>query len=89
MGTDKPLSIRLLNAFEYYYRENAALRTILKGRRIPGWEKELERLVSDEEVSGLVRDQFAGVRSALTEEGSEEQALQRLLAIFPPNKDDN
>jgi hypothetical protein len=89
MSSETPLAVRLLNAFEHYYRENAAFRTVLTGRRIPGWERELQRLMNDHEVVALVRDQFSAVRSALTEESDPAQGLQQLLAVFPPNKDVN
>lgn len=89
MSTEKSSAVRLLNAFEYYYFENACLRLILQQRRVSGWEKRLAELVSDETLSQPVRDRFSSLRASCDEEGSEEQALQQLLKVFPPNKDWN
>jgi hypothetical protein len=88
MSTERPLALRLLNAFEHYYSENACLRLILQQRRVPGWESALEKLMTDERFE-LLRGRWSAVRSAIDGGVSEEQALQQLLAVFPPNKDVN
>jgi hypothetical protein len=89
MSTDKSLAIRLLDAFEYYFFENACLRLILQQRHVPGWERALGKLMSDDELSASLRGRFSSIRAACAAEGSEAEALQQLLAVFPPNKDLN
>jgi hypothetical protein len=83
------LAVRLLNAFEHFYRENAGLRMILTDHRVPGWERRLQELMDDPKPAAFVRDQFSEVRSALIERGDPARALQALLKVFPPNKDLN
>jgi len=89
MTTNKPLTERLLDAFEYYYRENAALRLILSDRRVSGWEQRLQQLMADRKMPDVVRSMFSEVRAALAEQADPADALQQLLKIFPPNKQVN
>jgi len=87
--SEKPLAIRLLNALEHYYRENACLQLILAERHVPHWGEDLKKLMADERSAAGVRDLFAEVRSAANEQGDLEQAIQRLLQVVPASKDVN
>jgi hypothetical protein len=86
---EKPLDEKLLDAFEYYYLENSALRLILTDRRVPGWEQRLHKLMSDRQMKGVVQKMFSGVRGALHDKNGPRKALEALLRVFPPDRNLN
>jgi|CZLA01.1.fsa_nt_gi hypothetical protein len=89
---ETPLAEKLLDAFEYYYLENSALRLILTVRRIPGWENELKELMSAPEAKGhreRIAATFREVRAALRDGSDPKQGLEALLRVFPPDRNVN
>jgi hypothetical protein len=45
----------VIQAAEYLFLENIALKLVLEHRSVPNWKKLLERLLSDKEILGGVR----------------------------------
>jgi hypothetical protein len=86
---DKPLAERVLDAFEFFYRESSALRLILADRHVSGWEGELKKLMAVPWATEHIRAMFQEVRAALRDESDPAQALQALLRIFPPDRNVN
>ncbi len=89
---ETPLAEKLLDAFEYYYLENSALRLILTERRVSGWEKELNGLMSGPQAKQhreRIATMFLELRASLRNKSDPKQGLEALLRVFPPDRNVN
>ena len=84
------LALRMLGGLEKLVLENAALKAILQTYhdKVP-WRQHLAAMLVDPAVNAAIRHQFAELRAEVEAESDLAEALQQLLTIFPPNKDEN
>ena len=92
MATDKQLAIQILDTLERVVLENRTLKAILEAykdqHRIP-WREHLATAMADRDATDATRQQFSELRNQVQSDLDMAEALQRLLTIFPPNKDEN
>jgi hypothetical protein len=84
------LALRMLGGLEKLVLENAALKAILQTYhdKVP-WRQHLAAMQTDPAVNAVIRHQFAELRAEVEAESDLAEALQRLLTVFPTNKDEN
>ena len=90
MPNDKQLAFRMLAGLERLTLENATLKAVLQyyHGQTP-WREHLAAVEGDPEVVAAIRDRFSELRAQLQADTDLAMGIQRLLTIFPANKDEN
>jgi hypothetical protein len=76
----------VLRATEYLFLENIALKLVLDHRKVPGWQKLLEHLLSDKEMLAGVRLKFRDLYGEIKGSADPSAALEQLLGGLPAPK---
>ena len=76
----------VLEATEYLFLENIALKLVLEYRAVPNWEKLLEHLLADKEMLGGVRLKFRDIYKTIEESADPTAALESFLGELPRPK---
>jgi hypothetical protein len=76
----------VLQATEYLFLENIALRLVLEHRAVPNWQKLLDRLLSDKEMLAGVRLKFRDLYSEIERSADPSRALEEFLGGIPQTK---
>jgi hypothetical protein len=76
----------VLQATEYLFLENIALRLVLEHRAVPNWQKLLDRLMSDKEMLAGVRLKFRDLYSEIEKSADPSRALEEFLGGIPEAK---
>jgi hypothetical protein len=86
----KRLAIGLLKNYETAWKENAALKAMLRSvpmvdgtKGIPEWEQNLERYLANEEANKSVHEKFAPIYDRI-ERTQQDSDLLELLRKVPP-----
>lgn len=76
----------IVQATEYLYLENIALKLVLEHRAVPNWQLLLDRLLSDEEMLAGIRLRFRDLYHQLAGTGDPSSAIDILLGELPRAK---
>jgi hypothetical protein len=76
----------VINAAEYLFLENLALKLVMEHRAVPNWQKLVDRLMADQEILAGVHLKFRDLNHILARSVEPSTALQGLLGITPPAK---
>jgi len=77
----------VLQAIEYLFLENIALKLILEHRAVANWEKLLDDLLSDKEMLAGVRLKFRDLYREIERSPDPSKALEALLGELPAPKE--
>lgn len=69
----------VVQAAEYLFLENIALKLVLEHRSVPNWKKLLERLLSDQEILAGVRLKFEPIYEEVKQGRDFSEALAAVL----------
>jgi len=84
--TEKKRLATVLQATEYLFLENIALKLVLEHRAVADWEKLLDHLLSDKEMLAGVRLKFRDLYSEIEKSADPSKALEELLGGVPTPK---
>lgn len=76
----------VLQATEYLFLENIALKLVLEHRAVPNWQKLLDHLLSDQEMLAGVRLKFRNLYGKIERSKDPSQALEEFLGELPAPK---
>jgi hypothetical protein len=76
----------VLQATEYLFLENIALKLILEHQGVPNWQKLLDHLLSDKEMLSGVRLKFRDLYSEIERSTDPSKVLGELLGELPTPK---
>ena len=76
----------VLQATEYLFLENIALKLVLEHLAVPNWEKLLDHLLSDKEMLAGIRLKFRDLYSEIEKSADPSKALEELLGELPTAK---
>jgi hypothetical protein len=76
----------VIQATEYLFLENIALKLVLEHRAVPNWQSLLDKLVADKEIMAGIRLQFRDIYAALGKAGDPSHALDAFLEGLPKQK---
>lgn len=76
----------VLQAAEYLFLENIALKLVLEHRAVPNWQKLLDHLIADKEMLAGVRLKFRDLYSEIERSKDPSQALEEFLGELPAAK---
>jgi hypothetical protein len=91
MATDKELALRMLEAIENLYIENAILKTMLDRASGPAWKRSFTAILANPDPGAVaqLRSRFDPLRAVIQQDRGLEQAIQEFLRVVPPKKDVN
>ncbi len=75
--------LALVQATEYLFLENLALKLLLENREVRNWHALVEKLLSDKEILGGVHLRFEDVYRELRHSENPCQALERVVSGLP------
>jgi len=84
--TEKKRLATVLQATEYLFLENIALKLVLEHRAVAEWEKLLDHLLADKEMLAGVRLKFRDLYSEIETSDDPSKALEELLGGLPAPK---
>jgi len=73
----------VLEATEYLFLENIALKLVLEHREIPNWQNLVDHLLSDKEMLAGVRLKFRDLHREIERSTDPAKALEGLLGALP------
>ena len=76
----------VLNATEYLFLENIALKLVLEHRGVANWQQLVDHLLSDKEMLGGVRLTFRDLYREIEKSGDPTVALEAFLGRMPKRK---
>jgi hypothetical protein len=76
----------VIEAAEYLFLENLALKLVMEYRAVPNWQKLVERLMADQEVLAGVHLKFRDLSGVLERSVDPSTALEVLLGVSPRGK---
>jgi len=76
----------ILNATEYLFLENMALKLVLEHRGVANWQKLVDHLLSDKEILGGVRLTFRDLYREIEKAGDPTVAVEAFLGRMPKRK---
>jgi len=76
----------ILNATEYLFLENMALKLVLEHRGVANWQKLVDHLLSDKEILGGVRLTFRDLYREIEKAGDPKVAVEAFLGRMPKRK---
>ena len=76
----------VLQATEYLFLENIALKLVLEHRAVPNWQKLLDHLLADKEMLAGVRLKFRDLLSEIENATDPAKALENFLGELPATK---
>jgi hypothetical protein len=83
---EKKRLVSVVQAAEYLFLENIALKLVLEHREVPNWKKLLDRLLADKEILAGVRLKFDPIYEELERVGDPSKALAAVLGHLPVKK---
>lgn len=89
MPNEPSLAEKLLDAVEFFFRENSALKLMLGDHHIPNWESELRKLMAVPQIKEQIAAMFLEVRERVRADNDPIPALERILKIFPADRNLN
>jgi len=85
--TEKKRLATVLQATEYLFLENIALKLVLEHRAVADWEKLLDHLLSDKEMLAGVRLKFRDLYTEIEKSADPSKALEEFLGgVSAPKK---
>jgi hypothetical protein len=79
----------VIQAAEYLFLENIALKLVLEHREVPNWKKLLDRLLADKEILAGVHLKFDPIYQELERAQDPSKALAEVLGSLPGRKKAN
>ncbi|MGE0406114.1 MAG: hypothetical protein AB7O65_07435 [Candidatus Korobacteraceae bacterium] len=76
----------LVQATEYLFLENLALKLVLENREVRNWRKLADRLLADEEILAGIHLQFRDIYKAMEQPDQISDALDLLVSRLPGKK---
>ena len=76
----------VLRATEFLFIENIALKLVLEHRKVPNWQKLVERLLADKEMLAGVHLKFSDLYGKIETSADPSAALEEFLAGLPAPK---
>jgi len=76
----------VIEAAEYLFLENLALKLVLEHRAVPNWQKLVEKLMEDAELLGGVHLKFSALYEKLERVPDPSAALEAFLGPLPKPK---
>jgi hypothetical protein len=87
-GEKKRLST-VLQATEYLFLENIALKLVLEHREVTNWRKLVDHLLADKEILAGVRLRFSNLHRSLELSKDPSSVLDAFLGELPARKKPN
>ena len=76
----------VLQATEYLFLENMALKLVLEHRGVANWQKLVDHLISDKEMLGGVRLTFRDLYRQMEKSSDPTAVLEAFLGRMPKRK---
>ena len=76
----------VLQATEYLFLENIALKLVLEYREVPNWQKLLDHLLSEREMLAGVRLKFSDLYREIEVSADPSSAVETFLRGLPARK---
>lgn len=73
----------VVRATEYLFLENIALKLVLEYRKVPHWQKLLDRLLEDKEIMAGVHLKFQHLYKEIEQGDDPSKALEGFLGELP------
>ena len=76
----------VVRSTEYLFLENLALKLVLEHRKVPHWQKLLERLLTDKEIMAGVHLKFQDLYHEIEQSSDPAKVLEAFAGGLPPPK---